>query len=85
MILDEPTRGLDREGRTEYLDRLAELKGKGVTLLLATHELEEAEFLCDRAAIMLGGELAHEGPAREIIHAARRRNLLPANPGVAAC
>jgi ABC-type multidrug transport system ATPase subunit len=50
VVLDEPTRGLDRESRRRYVDVLQEMKKRGVTLMLATHELTEAEALCDRVA-----------------------------------
>jgi lipooligosaccharide transport system ATP-binding protein len=55
VVLDEPTRGLDRESRRRSVDVLQEMKKRGVTLMLATHELTEAEALCDRVALMEDG------------------------------
>ena len=71
VILDEPTRGLDRQSRRQHLDTLAGLKGRGATLVLATHDLAEAEALCDRAAIMERGRILREGPPAEILAAYR--------------
>jgi lipooligosaccharide transport system ATP-binding protein len=67
VVLDEPTRGLDRESRRRYVDVLQEMKKRGVTLMLATHELTEAEALCDRVALMEDGRILAEGSPREIL------------------
>jgi lipooligosaccharide transport system ATP-binding protein len=67
VILDEPTRGLDRESRRRYIDILQGMKKRGVTLILATHELVEAEALCDRVALMEGGRIRAEGSPWEIL------------------
>ncbi len=73
LVLDEPTRGLDRHSLDQVLGTLQGLKRRGTTLLLATHEREEAELLCDRAAIMGGGRILETGDGPEIArHAARR-------------
>lgn len=83
VVLDEPTRGLDRESREQYLEALLGMKGRGVTLLLATHDMEEAEALCDRAALMEAGTVREVGPAAEVVRAAGRRGA--AAGGLGAC
>lgn len=57
LILDEPTVGLDPHSRHTVWDSLTELKSKGITLILTTHYMEEAEKLCDRVAIMDSGKI----------------------------
>ncbi len=61
-MLDEPTAGLDANARHELQVRLAALRGQGRTILLTTHDLHEAERLCDRVAIIDGGRIAAVGP-----------------------
>jgi ABC-type multidrug transport system ATPase subunit len=85
VILDEPTRGLDRESRGRYLETLSDMKSNGTTLLLATHELEEAEILCDRAGVMVQGKILEIGAAADVVRTAKGRNLLPKSEGAAAC
>jgi ABC-2 type transport system ATP-binding protein len=60
LLIDEPTSGLDPAGQREMIDLLAEMRGRGHTIFLATHLLEEAEQLCDSVGILFGGKLAHE-------------------------
>ncbi|HWR98004.1 MAG TPA: ABC transporter ATP-binding protein, partial [Candidatus Methanoperedens sp.] len=81
VILDEPTRGLDRESRRRYLGSLTRFKAGGGTLLIATHDLVEAEALCDRAALMEGGRIRQEGSLFDILAACRDRE--PAAPSPA--
>jgi lipooligosaccharide transport system ATP-binding protein len=57
LILDEPTTGLDPHSRHSVWDQLNHLKSKGITLILSTHYMEEAEKLCNRAAIMDSGKI----------------------------
>jgi lipooligosaccharide transport system ATP-binding protein len=57
LILDEPTTGLDPRSRHSVWDKLNSLKAKGMTLVLTTHYMEEAEKLCDRVAIMDSGKI----------------------------
>ncbi|MFP4007685.1 MAG: ABC transporter ATP-binding protein [Spirulinaceae cyanobacterium] len=61
VILDEPTTGLDIEARYEIWDLIRNLKTQGITILLTTHLLDEAERLCDRIGILKAGEIAAEG------------------------
>jgi ABC-2 type transport system ATP-binding protein len=66
VILDEPTAGLDVETREELHAIMAELRAKGATVLLATHDMAEAEKLADRALVLVAGRVAAEGSPREL-------------------
>src|SRR5208282_3117674 len=66
-ILDEPTTGLDPQARHVVWDRLFRLKQRGVTLILTTHYMDEAEQLCDRLVVMDHGRFAAEGSPRDLI------------------
>ena len=67
LLLDEPTTGLDPQARHVVWDRLFRLKRDGVTLVLTTHYMDEAEQLCDRLVVMDRGKIAAEGSPRELI------------------
>jgi lipooligosaccharide transport system ATP-binding protein len=67
MLLDEPTTGLDPQARHVLWDRLYRLKSQGVTLVLTTHYMDEAEQLCDRLVIMDQGKIVAEGSPRQLI------------------
>jgi lipooligosaccharide transport system ATP-binding protein len=67
LILDEPTTGLDPQARHVVWDRLFRLKQRGVTLILTTHYMDEAEQLCDRLVVMDHGTIAAGGSPRELI------------------
>ncbi len=67
IILDEPTTGLDPQARHLLWDRLYRLKQEGVTLIITTHYMDEAEQLCDRLVVMDQGKIAAEGSPRELI------------------
>jgi lipooligosaccharide transport system ATP-binding protein len=67
LLLDEPTTGLDPQARHVVWDRLFRLKQRGVTLVLTTHYMDEAEQLCDRLVVMDAGKIAAEGSPRELI------------------
>ena len=67
MLLDEPTTGLDPQARHALWDRLYRLKQRGVTLVLTTHYMDEAEQLCDRLVIMDRAKIVAEGSPRELI------------------
>jgi lipooligosaccharide transport system ATP-binding protein len=69
LLLDEPTTGLDPQARHVVWDRLFRLKQQGVTLILTTHYMDEAEQLCDRLVVMDHGKIAAEGSPRELIAA----------------
>ncbi len=66
LFLDEPTAGLDVESRTELHALIKELQAGGTTVLLATHDMAEAEKLADRVAILLRGKLVATGTPREL-------------------
>ncbi|WP_415646135.1 ABC transporter ATP-binding protein [Stackebrandtia soli] len=67
IMLDEPTTGLDPQARHLVWERLFRLKQQGITIILTTHYMDEAEQLCDRLVIMDGGVIASEGSPRELI------------------
>ena len=67
LLLDEPTTGLDPQARHVVWDRLYRLKQQGVTLVLTTHYMDEAEQLCDRLVVMDRGKIAAEGSPRQLI------------------
>jgi lipooligosaccharide transport system ATP-binding protein len=67
LILDEPTTGLDPQARHVVWDRLFRLKQRGVTLILTTHYMDEAEQLCDRLVVMDHAKIAAEGSPRELL------------------
>ena len=67
LLLDEPTTGLDPQARHLLWERFYQLKRQGVTMVLTTHYMDEAEQLCDRLVIMDGGHIVAEGSPRELI------------------
>ena len=67
LILDEPTTGLDPQARHVIWDKIRELKSKGVTVLITTHYMDEAEHLCDRLVIMERGKILVEGDPKRLI------------------
>ncbi len=76
LLLDEPTTGLDPQARHVLWDRLYRLKADGVTLIITTHYMDEAEQLCDRLAVMDAGRIVAEGSPRELIEAHVTREVL---------
>jgi len=76
MLLDEPTTGLDPQARHVVWDRLYRLKRQGVTLLLTTHYMDEAEQLCDRLVVMDKGRIVAEGSPRELIELHSTREVV---------
>jgi lipooligosaccharide transport system ATP-binding protein len=83
LLLDEPTTGLDPQARHVLWDRLYRLKQQGVTLVLTTHYMDEAEQLCDRLVVMDGGRIVAEGSPRQLIdeHSTREVAELRFAPG----
>jgi lipooligosaccharide transport system ATP-binding protein len=86
LLLDEPTTGLDPQARHVLWDRLYRLKQDGVTLVLTTHYMDEAEQLCDRLVVMDGGRIVAEGSPRSLIaeHSTREVAELRFAPGTNA-
>src|SRR5256885_16689968 len=76
LLLDEPTTGLDPQARHLVWDRLYRLKQRGVTLVLTTHYMDEAEQLCDRLVVMDKARIAAEGSPRELIDKYSTREVL---------
>jgi ABC-2 type transport system ATP-binding protein len=73
LVLDEPTAGVDVELRQQLWAYVRELNARGVTIVLTTHYLEEAEELCDRIAIINNGELIANKPTRELVGMAQEK------------
>ncbi len=67
LFLDEPTTGLDPQSRHQVWERVRDLRARGVTILLTTHYMEEAEALCDRVAIVDRGKVLVEGPPKDLV------------------
>ena len=76
LILDEPTTGLDPQARHVLWDRLYRLKQEGVTQIITTHYMDEAEQLCDRLVIMDRGRIVAEGSPRGLIENHSTREVL---------
>ena len=76
LLLDEPTTGLDPQARHVVWDRLYRLKLQGVTLILTTHYMDEAEQLCDRLVVMDKGKIAAEGSPAELIREHSTREVV---------
>ena len=76
LVLDEPTAGVDIELRRELWNYVRELNRKGVTVVLTTHYLEEAEQLCDRIAIIHRGKVVANEPTRELIAKAQDKAVV---------
>jgi ABC-2 type transport system ATP-binding protein len=88
LFLDEPTAGVDPQTRLHLWDLLRDLRGDGITILLTTHNLAEAESLCDRIAIMHHGQVLAAGSTEDLKHAAGAETVItatyagPPPPGV---
>ncbi len=82
LLLDEPTTGLDPQARHVLWDQLFRLKRQGVTLVLTTHYMDEAEQLCDRLVVMDGGRIAAEGSPLELIREHSTREVAELRFGV---
>jgi lipooligosaccharide transport system ATP-binding protein len=75
LLLDEPTTGLDPQARHVLWDRLFRLKQQGVTLVITTHYMDEAEQLCDRLVVMDRGVIAAEGSPLDLIRTHSTREV----------
>jgi lipooligosaccharide transport system ATP-binding protein len=82
LLLDEPTTGLDPQARHLLWDRLFRLKARGVTLVLTTHYMDEAEQLCDRLVVMDGGSIVAEGSPLQLIREHSTREVAELRFGV---
>ena len=76
LVLDEPTAGVDIELRQQLWSYVKELNRQGVTIVLTTHYLEEAEQLCDRIAIINHGKVVANEPTRELVGRAQEKNVV---------
>ena len=76
LVLDEPTAGVDIDLRRQLWDYVRELHAGGVTVVLTTHYLEEAEELCDRIAIINHGRLIADKPTRELVNMAQEKAVV---------
>jgi ABC-2 type transport system ATP-binding protein len=95
LVLDEPTAGVDVELRRQLWALVSEMNAEGVTVVLTTHYLEEAEELCNRIAIINHGKLIANQTTREMVATAREKivvltldrdiGLLPSNPAFLKC
>jgi lipooligosaccharide transport system ATP-binding protein len=84
LILDEPTTGLDPQARHLVWERLYRLKSEGVTLVITTHYMDEAEQLCDRLVVMDRGKIVAHGAPRELIERHSTREVLELRFGLGA-
>ena len=77
LILDEPTTGLDPQSRRQIWEEVREMKNNGLTTLLTTHYIEEAELLCDRLVIIDAGKIVEHGTPKHLIekHLGGKGNL----------
>jgi lipooligosaccharide transport system ATP-binding protein len=82
LLLDEPTTGLDPQARHVVWDRLFRLKQSGVTLVLTTHYMDEAEQLCDRLVVMDQGRIVAEGAPHELIRTWSTREVAELRFGI---
>ncbi len=82
LLLDEPTTGLDPQARHVLWDQLYRLKHAGVTLVITTHYMDEAEQLCDRLVVMDHGVIAAEGSPRDLIETHSSREVAELRFGI---
>lgn len=95
LVLDEPTAGVDVELRRQLWELVGEMNAEGVTVVLTTHYLEEAEELCERIAIINHGKVIADKPTRELVGMAREKiveltldrevSVLPEHPAFLKC
>ena len=75
VVLDEPASGLDPLGQRDVRNLMLELREEGATVLLSSHQLSEAEAVCDRVSIMSRGRVAAEGPIADLLSVAGRTTI----------
>jgi ABC-2 type transport system ATP-binding protein len=75
VVLDEPASGLDPIGQRDVRNLMLKLRDEGATVLLSSHQLSEAEAVCDRVSIISRGRVAAEGPIEELLNVAGRASL----------
>jgi lipooligosaccharide transport system ATP-binding protein len=80
LVLDEPTTGLDPQARHLIWEKLIDLKSRGITVLLTTHYMEEAEYLCDRLVILDQGKILTEGQPRALVQSIIGEEILELVP-----
>ena len=81
MLLDEPTAGLDVEGRRDFWRSMRDIAGRGKTVVFATHYLEEADAYADRIVLLARGRIVADGPATEIKARVSGRTIRATLPG----
>jgi ABC-2 type transport system ATP-binding protein len=79
VVLDEPTAGVDPAGSREIRDLIMDLKGRGITVLLSSHLLAQAQEICDRIGILANGVLVREGRLQELIAIENQTELVIAD------
>jgi ABC-2 type transport system ATP-binding protein len=79
VVLDEPTAGVDPAGSREIRDMIMDLKRRGITVLLSSHLLAQAQEICDRIGILADGVLVREGPLRDLIAIENQTELVIAD------
>ena len=79
LVLDEPTAGVDPAGSRQIRDLIVDLKRRGITVLLSSHLLAQAQEICDRVGILAGGVLVREGRLEELIAIENQTELVVAN------
>src|SRR6185369_13209125 len=77
VFLDEPTTGLDPQARRNLWDLITQIKSRGTTVILTTHYMEEAKFLCDRVAIMDDGKIVALDTPEQLIKQLLGRGFKP--------
>src|SRR6266487_5686630 len=79
VVLDEPTAGVDPAGSRDIRDLILDLKGRGITVLLSSHLLAQAQEICDRVGILADGVLVREGHLQELIAIENQTELVIAD------
>ena len=81
LVLDEPTAGVDVEGRRDFWQSVRDIAGQGKTVVFATHYLEEADAYADRIVLIANGRVVADGPATEVKAQAASRTIRATFPG----